>query len=255
VTFRHEDHSTCLAGSRPGPRPHHRPSRSSRAIHRPDSRAERAVSVPASVAPRSGTWGLLQRSGRHLSDLPRSLLRQEDTAPGIVSQPRLAKLSPDHGHSRHRTKDPAPRRTCRARRGGYQRDLALIHSNPADGGQGPSHCEGNKLATSSTVMIFPSVGEEQLAQPSLGRQGALDLRASFTAGLGVAVAANRGVLLKPIGQQVVEPDGSVVIEQLILSRAAWAAPPLTVVAGPSKLPWTRALAARLLSTRSARAAG
>ena len=40
---------------------------------------------------------------------------------------------------------------------------------------------------------------EQLAQPSVGRQRELDLRASFTAGLGVAVAADRGVLLKPIG--------------------------------------------------------
>jgi hypothetical protein len=32
VTFRHEDHSTCPADSRPGPRPHHHPSRSSPAI-------------------------------------------------------------------------------------------------------------------------------------------------------------------------------------------------------------------------------
>ena len=45
VTFRHEDHSRCPADSRPGPRPHHRPSRSSPAIHRPDSRRERAVSA------------------------------------------------------------------------------------------------------------------------------------------------------------------------------------------------------------------
>jgi hypothetical protein len=61
-------------------------------------------------------------------------------------------------------------------------------------------------------MIFLSVWGEQVAQPSVGRQSELDLRASFTAGLGVAVAAEGGVLLKPIGQQVVEPDGSVVID-------------------------------------------
>jgi hypothetical protein len=46
---------------------------------------------------------------------------------------------------------------------------------------------------------LPERWGEQLAQPSVGRQRELDLRASFTAGLGVAVAADRGVLLKPIG--------------------------------------------------------
>jgi len=45
VTFRHEDHSRCPADSRPDPRPHHRPSRSSPTIHGPDSRHERAVSA------------------------------------------------------------------------------------------------------------------------------------------------------------------------------------------------------------------
>jgi hypothetical protein len=48
VTFRHEDHSTCPADPRPGPRPHHRPSRSSPAI----------------------------------GDLPRSLVRQEEHRSG-----------------------------------------------------------------------------------------------------------------------------------------------------------------------------
>jgi hypothetical protein len=104
---------------------------------------------------------------------------RKNTAPGIVRQPRLPKLSPDRGHSRHRTKDPAPRRTWRARRCGYKRDLALIHSNPDDGGQGPSHCEGNKLATSSTVMIFPNVGESSLpSHPSGGSVSSIFVRAS-----------------------------------------------------------------------------
>jgi hypothetical protein len=49
VTFRYEDHSTCLADSRPGPVHIIAPSRSSPAIHRPESRHERGGFRPASV--------------------------------------------------------------------------------------------------------------------------------------------------------------------------------------------------------------
>ena len=77
VTFRHEDHSTCRADSRPGPRPHHRPSRSSPAIHGPDSRRERAVSVRPLWSSLRNVW---LASARRPSPrrLPRSLVRQEE---------------------------------------------------------------------------------------------------------------------------------------------------------------------------------
>ncbi len=163
------------------------------ACHRPDHRmpAGKRYRVLERPPPLAGQRRI-QRHDHAESELVRAQLSRR-TQPG---RPVTRRPDPGTGPSHRAAAIPRWRQEkaggCRAdsppgsadpaaiRRARYHRHLTGSRGRTQDeGGDGHGHLDGNQLATSSTVMIFPRVGESSLpSQPSFGSIASILVRAS-----------------------------------------------------------------------------